>query len=902
MILLVLLASLVVSLFTTYKYIITGVHSRTQRLLPVVLSLIVLADFYQVVEYLTKEHFVFEILEKLLMVQMLYLLVYYIKDILQVHYSKVTQICLFADLLVADVVIFAKIRNVNEYDFIFWLVIVCYVSIILYQATKGYFSTDYSRQERRVNLIMYMALEVPSICLAAREILPGEWNETVMPLALSFTCGSIYYLIHTQQLVDTMTLMKENIYDTSDIAAILFDEDYYYLDANAAARDLLPKRLRLVPVKRSKKPYTMLLSRILDNPDNSPEFQVDNGDYYQCRLQPVLYKNRQKGYILTFINVTKQKHETYLMAQLKEMAEEQALYKSRFLANMSHELRSPLHAIIGISDIILSQQEVEGRNRSLMLYIKSAGNTLLELVNSILLFSKLESGKLELEKEPYDLENILEELTSMCEVNLQNKPVHFSVSLLSDHPSRFIGDGIRVREMIQNLLSNAVKFTEQGEIHCEITCKREKSGYRIRCKVSDTGPGMTKEQISGIFKEYSSYSHERDVEGTGLGLCIVKQLAELMDGNVSAQSDGKSGSVFNFTIYQEAEPEAELRPAVSFNESMLMRQHSNGVRTIIPHWVYPKAKVLLADDMKVNQEIFKGLVRPWKFAVDTVSSGQEVIEAVKTNDYQLIFLDMMMPDMTGAQTATAIRADHDMPIVLVTANLSDDSKELYINQGFQAFIGKPIDMEQLQDAIESLMAPEYREQYDNTKAEFSVSNAEDYGGNQSGYRRMLEAFVAEAELLIKEIPDFASNNHALFQTKVHGIKGVSLQIGKGALKESAEIMEMAAKTDNFAFVYSHIERFMEELGNALEEVKNELAKMPLHDIERIPSKKKISVKVLFSGLKEGFDNYDMPKIEDNLHALDASDLDEEQRQLLEKIKAAYEELEYEIGAELLKDY
>ena len=902
MILLVLVASLVVSLSTIYKYIITGVHSRTQRLLPVVLSLIILTDFYQVVEYLTKEQFVFEILEKLLMVQMLYLLVYYIRDILQIHYSKVTQICLFADLLVANVVIFAKIRNVNEYDFIFWLVIVCYVSIILYQATRGYFSTNYSRQERRVNLMMYMALEVPSVCLAVRKIVPGEWNETVMPLALSFTCGIIYYLLHTQQLVDTMTLMKENIYDTSDIAVILFDEDYYYLDANEAARDLFPKRLRLVPIKRSKKPYTMLLSRILANPDNSPEFQVNNGDYYQCRLQPVLYKNRQKGYILTFINITKQKHETYLMAQLKEMAEEQTLSKSRFLANMSHELRSPLHAIIGISDIMLAQQDVEGRNRSLMLYVKSAGNTLLELVNSILIFSKLESGKLELAKAPYDLENILEDLTSMCVVNLQNKPVQFSVSLLSVHPSRMLGDGIRVREMLQNLLSNAVKFTEKGEIRCEITCKPEDNGYRISCMVSDTGPGMSKEQILGIFKEYSSYSGEKHLEGTGLGLCIVKQLAELMNGEVSVQSDGKSGSVFSFTIYQEAAPEASLRPAVSFNEGTLMRSRALGVGTIVPHWVYPQAKVLLADDMKVNQEIFKGLVRPWKFSVDTVDSGQEAIDALKTTDYQMIFLDMMMPDMTGAQTAAAIKKEQDVPLVLVTANLSDDTKEFYTDQGFQAFLGKPIDMGQLQNTIENLIPEEYREQYDNTMAELAANNTEEYVGNSRGYRRMLEAFVAEAEQLIDEIPDYAVNDHALFQTKVHGIKGASIQIGKAALSETAEIMEMAAKTDNFTFVDSHIERFTGELRNALEEVKNELARMPIQTDMLTPLQETQTVEVLFTGLKEGFENYDMTKIEDNLHALGTSDLNDKQRQILEKVRAAYEELEYETGAELLKDF
>lgn len=355
MILFVLMACLGMSLFVTYTYIITGVHSHTHRLLPLVLGLISLTDLYQIVEYMTKEYFVFEMLEKLLLVQMLFLLVHYVADMLHMNFSKATEIGLFTDIIFADAVIFAKTYDINEYDFIYWVVVVCYISIILYHATKVFFSKDFSRQERRVNLMLYLALLVPSICLLIRNLAPGDWKETVVPLTLSFSCGIVYYLMHTQQLVDTMTLMKENIYDTSDIAAILFDEDYYYLDANEAARKLFPKELREMPTERSKKPYTGQLENVLNNPDKIAEFTIGDEIYYQCNLQPVVYRNKQKGYILSIVNITKQKRETFLMEQLKEMAEEQTLQKGRFLASMSHELRSPLHTIIGISDIILSQ-------------------------------------------------------------------------------------------------------------------------------------------------------------------------------------------------------------------------------------------------------------------------------------------------------------------------------------------------------------------------------------------------------------------------------------------------------------------------------------------------------------------------------------------------------------------
>ena len=192
MILAVLAASLGVSLFALYTYMIMGIHSRTHRLLPLVLGMISLIDFFQIVEYLTKAYYAFAILEKILMVQMLYLLVYYVAELLMVKFSKVTDICLFAELLAADAVVFAKTCNYNEYDFVYWAVIVCYVSIMLYQANKAYFSRDYSRREHYVNLMMYLALVVPSVCLAIRNLAPGEWKETVMPLAFSFTCGMIY--------------------------------------------------------------------------------------------------------------------------------------------------------------------------------------------------------------------------------------------------------------------------------------------------------------------------------------------------------------------------------------------------------------------------------------------------------------------------------------------------------------------------------------------------------------------------------------------------------------------------------------------------------------------------------------------------------------------------------------
>lgn len=893
MILFLLVTAMGVSLFVLQEYVNTGTHSRTHRLLPLILGLIGLTDFYQIVEYISKDTQIIVRLEDLLQIQMLYLLIQYMLDILRMRLSKVTGNFLFISLIAIDVVMFLEYGHSETYELLYYFFVFCYIGIMLFLATYAYYNYSHSRNEQRVNLMLYLAVLVPSIALIIKNYIPAYWDEVIIPVTLMFTCGIVYYLMVTQQLVDPMTLMQENMYDTSDIGIILFDEDYYYLDANEAARNLFPEQLSVLSQKNSDKSCADNLEDVIANKEEFTEFWLKDRGYFQCFLTPVVYNKRLKGYILSIMDITRQKEETQLMEQLKKEAEEQTLLKSRFLACMSHDLRSPLHAIIGISDIMLGQHEISGRNYSLMCYVRSAGNTLLELVNSILLFSKLESRKLELAKSRYDLEKMLEDLANMCIINLQNKPVHFTAAVLTEHPAMLIGDGIRVREMLQNMLSNAVKYTQQGEIRCELTCTREEDKYRISCTVADTGPGMSKEQLAHIFDEYSSFSGGRSLEGTGLGLSIVKQLAELMGGTATAQSDGKNGSAICVTFYQEEAWGCAMCPPISFSKESLLRKNIGNIGIPTPTWVYPGACVLLADDMQVNQEIFKGLVRPWKLEVDTVVSGQEAVLAADRKNYQIIFLDMMMADLTGVETAAAIRRKHDTPLVLVTAALSDDIRNSYRRKGFQAFLEKPIEIELLQNILENLIPDRFREKPDVFVEETG------YEGNYKGYRRMLEAFVREVKPLVKELPDYADKNHALFQTKVHGIKGASLQIGKKALSESAEIMEMAAKTDNFTFVDSHLENFIAELENALQEVIHELSNMPVQTDTVVPFREGQDMEKVYASLLEGFSTYNISQIEEGLRMLETAQLTDEQAALLEKLKTAYYNLEYEEGAGLL---
>lgn len=901
MILTILVAALLFTLFVLQRYIACREHSRTHRLLPLMLGIICITDFYQIVEYLTGEHVVFSFLEELLMLQTHYFLMQYIMDVLKIRFRKEIRIFLFVGLIAADIsMILAYRENANAYNMIFWLALASYVVTMFYYAVKAYFVRSYSIKERFVNIALFLAIIIPGVGLLAQHIIDRPWGEAIVPVTLCCSCGIVLYLMETQQLADTTTLLIENLYDTSEIAVVLIDQDYYYLDANEAAHRLFAKEFAMLPGKKKRISCKGQLKNLLKNPKEGVEFVARGGAYYQCILQPVTFHNRKKGYILSAVDITKQKQETALMAQLKEMAEEQAVSKSRFMACMSHDLRSPLHAIIGISDIMLGKREVEGRSRSLIRYVKNAGITLLELVNSILLFSKIEAGKLELNSAPYDLEKILEDLTNMCIVNLQNRPVKVSMVIKTEHPSQFLGDEIRVREMLQNLLANAVKYTEQGEIRCELSCRESTKGYELNCMVADTGRGLGSYQLAHVFDEYSSYGEDK--ESTGLGLFIVRQLAEMMGGSAAAESNGVQGSIFHFTIYQEAAPASSMRPAVTFNEEILLKQHIYETERVRPNWIYPDARVLIVDDMKVNQEILKERLRPWKVMADTAGSGHKAIEAVQKQSYQLILMDHMMPDMSGIEAEEQIQKINRVPTILITADDSDELDDHYQEYGFQALLHKPIDMALFQDALEILIPDAFRKSPEARDAVQQSMEESGYEGNQRGYRRTLEAFVSEAEPLIGEIMGYAMNNHELFQTKVHGIKGASLQVGQSALGESAEIMEMAAKTDNYAYIDRHIEAFVEELENALGEVRTELSKMKIQTGMVTPSQEKYSSHKVFHNLREGFDKYDMGLIEDNLRILQSMELSQAERELADKVQEAYSELEYETGAALLAHF
>lgn len=893
MILLFQIVCLCITLFVLQKYITSGAYSRTHRLLPLLLGLIGVYNFYEVIQTLTGEYELFASMKELLIIQVLYLLLFYVLDFLKIRFPEIVGHFIFVALLLMDIVVFLRYEEPETYQRFFWGFVGTFLVIIVVIATYAYIRYSFTEREKYVANRFYLMLLGLTGAFAAEKLWDIPGNMAMLGM-LACVCICIHSLVQTHRLMDTGYILRENLFDNSNVAMVLFDADYYYLNANRAARNFFRKELGgLKEEKRISRPFMNEIREMTKDIERKREIERD-GRYYQCQLTPTYYEGRLRGYVMSLWDITSQKKETQLMSDLRGRAETKTALKSDFLARMSHDLRSPLYAIIGISDILSQKQELSARNRSLVKHIRSAGDALLEQVDAILDYSRLESGRLELANTRYRFFQVLEDLAHMCVINLQSKSVKFTLEVKEEFPCEFMGDPMRVREIIQNLLMNAVKFTESGEIRCELRCKREEGSYNtcIICQVTDTGAGMTREQLDAVFGEYVTFAGENNQNGTGLGLCIVKQLSELMGGSVTAESNGISGTTITVSFYQRMIGE-QMHAPVRYTGEDVMRQADSPAQAPRPTWIYPKARVLLADDMEINHEIFKELAAPWEFTVDTAYNGKEAVAAVQKREYQIIFLDQVMPEMTGDAAAEIIRGLCDAPLILMTADFRGDVQAAGRQYAFADFLGKPIDMGTFQRVIEGYMPKAYRRERSARSQQWSLSASLN---SMQAYKRTLETFVQEVAPLARTLPGYVPDELLFFRAKVHGIKGACRQIGRYPVSEQAEIMEMAAKTENIPFLDSHMEDFIQALCEAIEDVEQELRQLPPSGNETEKSPK--DVKELFAELKAGFDSYELGKIEESIRGLADAKLTREEALLLAKARAACKELDYEKGSSL----
>ena len=542
--------------------------------------------------------------------------------------------------------------------------------------------------------------------------------------------------------------------------------------------------------------------------------------------------------------------------------------KSDFLANMSHEMRTPLNAVIGLSELCLDSGKVEGEDYSNLEKIYSAGSTLLNLINDILDISKIEAGMLELVEMDYDVPSLINDTITQNTIRIGEKPIEFKLEIGKEVFMHLRGDELRVKQIINNLLSNAIKYTDEGIVEMALHNTRERDVVWFSIKVSDTGRGIKPEDIDMLFLDYTQMDKEsnRHIEGTGLGLPITRRLADVMGGSVNVESEYGKGSVFTVTIRQGFISETTINDEIinslkSFRYSVSKRDRNTAIRHNITGMPY--ASVLIVDDNATNLDVAKGLMSPYKMSIDCVDSGQKAVEAMRTEskNYNAVFMDHMMPGMDGVKATQAIRdigTDYakNIPIIAMTANTIIGSEEMYLSNGFQDFLPKPIDTSRLDEVLRRWVrnkeleksledrsfppidqaAPGSYYEQDRRKVTERRSGIERrklfakflgldfergkerFGGSEEAFIDILGSYAQNTRPLLAVIEHVSEDSLAEYATIVHGIKGASRGILANMIGDSAENLENAAKIGDFAYVEKHNQTFIDAVMKLIRDI------------------------------------------------------------------------------------
>ena len=399
-------------------------------------------------------------------------------------------------------------------------------------------------------------------------------------------------------------------------------------------------------------------------------------------------------------------HDITVYKELEAAALESSHAKSLFLANMSHELRTPLNVVIGLTDLILAENLQNDFISDNIIKINAAGNILLGIVNDVLDISKIESGSLLLCNTEYAVSSLINDVITMAQVRIGERDISFNISIQENFPERLHGDDLRVKQILNNLLSNAIKHTHEGKVELQVQYEEEgQDQIWVTFVIRDSGIGIRKEDIDSIFIDYYQVDNDtnRMYKGTGLGLSITKRFVEMMQGEISVESEFGIGSTFTVRFLQGRVDQYVLSEHTIKNLCNFTYTDERK-KTIkkIEYLDLSDKRVLVVDDMKTNLDVTDGLLTKYKIKVDCVMSGMEAIDLIDEHaiHYDAIFMDHMMPVMDGVETADRIRNipttyAKQIPIIALTANAIHGIVELFRQHDFQDYISKPIDIHQL---------------------------------------------------------------------------------------------------------------------------------------------------------------------------------------------------------------
>ena len=531
-----------------------------------------------------------------------------------------------------------------------------------------------------------------------------------------------------------------------------------------------------------------------------------------------------------------------------DRAEAENKAKSVFLANMSHEIRTPINTVLGLDTMILRESSEE-HIRTYAKEIKSAGQMLLSLINGILDSSKLEAGRMELVPADYSLKQMLFDVHVITKAIIDAKHLEYIVEVNPDIPDKLYGDDVRIKQIIINLLTNAAKYTESGSVTLGVDGKEEGGRLMLRVSVKDTGMGIKEEDLKKLAERFTRLDEKRNrnIEGTGLGMSLVKGLLELMDSELSISSTYGEGSEFRFEIAQDIVESAPVGE-IDFEHMELEDEDSYKAS-----FTAPNADILVVDDNPMNLVVFENLLKETKVKIDKAGSGKEALELTKNKKYDIVFMDHMMPEMDGIECFHHIREqadgkNNDTPVIILTANALQGAREEYLAEGFTDFLKKPIEPGELEAKVSENLSPDKLEkastdggakkqsgesdkmpQIEGVDIAYAISHV----GDAKSALKVMEQFTTVAEADANELLGYFdalkndnNDSDALksFRIKVHSMKSSAGLFGALQVYGVAAFLEIAARDGNVERIIEvtpHFIDFWLQLRTALDNFFNE---------------------------------------------------------------------------------
>lgn len=749
-------------------------------------------------------------------------------------------------------------------------------------------------------------------------------------------CGEVVLAVDK----DLKLLYSTNLYNE----ALGIDESIY-----SECKDIY-KLYSLYRDEENAKKLINLCKEVIDSgEEKSKHFSMkarngNNNEYVIFNISPA---KDIDGNVEQLVIVAKDVTEIY---EMKEIAERAAKAKTNFLANTSHEIRTPMNAILGMAELLL-RENIDESARSHVYNIKSAGTNLLSIINDILDISKIESGKLDIIEDEYEFASVINDITNMANVRINDKDIKFLVEIDPKIPYKMYGDEVRLRQVIINLVNNAIKFTEEGYVKLKITSDNiTNNKVELKVIVEDTGIGIKDEDKGKLFETFQQVDtiRNRKIEGTGLGLSICKSLLDLMGGEIKLSSQYGKGSSFEFIIPQKVigyrsfveiplkntiknviihEPNKYYEDSLKYtlealninavyepNEDRFVEMISkNEYEHIFIHigivklleakrdsiktnkdakvaimidsindyrivknariiqkplyslpiaailnnenivtvfnenmsedknkFIAPEANILVVDDNAVNLKVASGLMAPYKMNIDTAISGYEAIEMINEKTYDIIFMDHMMPGMDGIETTKKIRElekykSKGSIIIALTANAIIGAKDMFLENGFDDFLSKPVEIKKLNSILNKWIPNNLKNKLikdENTneieevavdKLDLNIKNIDSEqcmklnGFTEDVYLELLKIYHKEGMVKIDKINGYLDDLNR-YTIEVHGIKSSSASVGAYSLSNKAKLLEEAGNSKNSEYIAANNDVFIEEYREILNSI------------------------------------------------------------------------------------